>query len=833
MLRQAIICFWLLVTFSASGQQVPEYSLRALRAQLEVAKADSVRLSLLIQMSFHYLEAHKPDSVAYCAQRARRLSAVLHSEKGYADATAYLCQALLFKEDLPGASAVLQNATGPLRVRLLILFGEHYLYKPGELSANLDQAGPYLRQAQALSAALGSYHWLNESHCALAKYSFARGNLLKGKQYFMSIISDCQRANDKVNEARWWTELGIYLPATPSTYADGIAAYERGLLLYRQLHDKKKEVETLEDLAIKHYKYGRLAAAEKLFLQALELKKALKISKTYVILYHLSSINRSVGRLNKALWYGVEAIKNMEARDDKIEAILLYSNLADVYRELGQTEKSVALYRLALQHPFGRDDFYFHAISASIAHGLLKLGNSTQALHFLKTFIRQHPPVRINDQEIMEAALGDCYSATGQYSKAEQHYLAMIKLDAQAQENKDKEIRTGYSITGSQAYSIMARFYADRSRFEQARYYAQHAVSFTQEELPLSRRRDLENIFFRVELAAGNNSAASKHFEQYEALKDSIFSAAKSRQIEELQIQYETAKKEQALALLRNQGQLQQQELRQSIQMRNFSYVGMGLLLLVLGLGYNRFRLKQQSNQQLEARQAEIDLKNTVLEHLLIEKEWLLKEIHHRVKNNLQVVMSLLNSQASYLSDDTAALAAIQESQHRVQAMALIHQRLYQSEQVARIAMPFYINELVTYLRDFYDLPQPIAVELEVAPIEIDITLAVPLGLIINEAITNALKYAFPGGRPGRIRLSLHRLSAVTCQLIIEDDGVGLPPDSSPKFSHSLGMTLIHGFSRQLGGELTLSTDHGLKIMLVFSEPHLHSAPVSTDYAYH
>jgi two-component sensor histidine kinase len=185
--------------------------------------------------------------------------------------------------------------------------------------------------------------------------------------------------------------------------------------------------------------------------------------------------------------------------------------------------------------------------------------------------------------------------------------------------------------------------------------------------------------------------------------------------------------------------------------------------------------------------------------------------------------MSLLNSQAAYLADD-AALSAIQESQHRVQAMALIHQKLYQSEQVARINMLAYIEEVIDYLRDFYYRPGPVEFRLDVEPIELDVTLAVPLGLIINEAVTNAFKYAFPDGRPGTVRLSLYRLTSTTYQLIIGDDGVGLPEGYNPSRSRSLGMTLMHGFSEQLGGELTITSARGLSISLVFEEEQLTNA---------
>jgi two-component sensor histidine kinase len=217
-------------------------------------------------------------------------------------------------------------------------------------------------------------------------------------------------------------------------------------------------------------------------------------------------------------------------------------------------------------------------------------------------------------------------------------------------------------------------------------------------------------------------------------------------------------------------------------------------------------------------------------DQLLTEKEWLLKEIHHRVKNNLQVVMSLLNSQAASLQDQSA-LAAIKESQHRVQAMALIHQKLYQSESVARIPMQSYINEVVAYLHDSYDPVQPVRFNLSVEPVELDVTLAVPLGLIINEAITNAFKYAFPDGRPGSITLSLHWLQQARYLLTIKDDGVGLPSNYDPSNSRSLGMTLMHGFSNQLGGELTITSPPGLTISLAFAEEHLIPTRTPTHYA--
>jgi two-component sensor histidine kinase len=156
-----------------------------------------------------------------------------------------------------------------------------------------------------------------------------------------------------------------------------------------------------------------------------------------------------------------------------------------------------------------------------------------------------------------------------------------------------------------------------------------------------------------------------------------------------------------------------------------------------------------------------------------------------------------------------------------VQAIALIHQKLYQAEGVARIPMQDYVEEVMAYLHESHCLNQLVRLRVEVEPIELDVTQAVPLGLIINEALTNVFKYAFPGDRPGTVSLSLLRLGKATYQLTIADDGVGLPENYDPAGSRSLGMTLLHGFSEQLCGALTITSPPGLTINLVFEEEQL------------
>jgi two-component sensor histidine kinase len=204
------------------------------------------------------------------------------------------------------------------------------------------------------------------------------------------------------------------------------------------------------------------------------------------------------------------------------------------------------------------------------------------------------------------------------------------------------------------------------------------------------------------------------------------------------------------------------------------------------------------------------------LKKVLNEKEWLLREIHHRVKNNLQIVISLLNTQSAYINNKDA-MEAIQNSQHRMHAMSLIHQKLYQSDSLATIDMKWYIRELVSYMRECFDIDKIVRFLIEADELSLDVAQAVPVGLILNEAVTNSIKYAFPDNRSGTISIILQHEDDTHYTLIIADNGVGLPDDFDEDQLNSLGMNLMKGLSEQLGGTFEMNNKNGLNIQITFS----------------
>ena len=229
----------------------------------------------------------------------------------------------------------------------------------------------------------------------------------------------------------------------------------------------------------------------------------------------------------------------------------------------------------------------------------------------------------------------------------------------------------------------------------------------------------------------------------------------------------------------------------------------------------------------------------------LREKEVLLKEIHHRVKNNLQVVSSLLYLQSETITDPVV-LSMFQDSQHRVRSMALVHERLYQAQDLSRIDFSEYVLDLANHLLSSYSVnADHVRLEMEADPVALDVDTAVPCGLIINELVSNSLKHAFPnppalaadsqdiaagqqgsadqvdatGPNLGKIRIQLQLDSRGRLQLLVSDNGVGIPDGFDMHNTESLGLLLVSSLVRQLRGTLEVSTAAGTEFRISFRLP--------------
>lgn len=216
---------------------------------------------------------------------------------------------------------------------------------------------------------------------------------------------------------------------------------------------------------------------------------------------------------------------------------------------------------------------------------------------------------------------------------------------------------------------------------------------------------------------------------------------------------------------------------------------------------------------------AQLEQNEQQLQQSLEEKEILLREIYHRTKNNMLVIISMLKLQLAKLSDQQARMI-LEETENRIRAMAMVHEKLYQSENLVDIDLASYLTDLTQALTNSLLVTNHITIQTDTQPVPISIDHAVPLGLAVNEIITNSLKHGFPGEMTGTIRLTLCQRHNNMIELTIKDSGIGLPEDFSLDQPHSFGLQIAQNLiCKQLGGTITMTSEHGTQTLISFTEP--------------
>jgi two-component sensor histidine kinase len=201
----------------------------------------------------------------------------------------------------------------------------------------------------------------------------------------------------------------------------------------------------------------------------------------------------------------------------------------------------------------------------------------------------------------------------------------------------------------------------------------------------------------------------------------------------------------------------------------------------------------------------------------LAEKVVLLQEIHHRVKNNLQILISLLNLQSRYV-ESPLAVQTLQECQNRVKSMALIHEQLYQTENFAKVDLAKYIYKLIANLKNSYKSHTSIEWKVNIAPISLDLDEAISCGLIVNELISNSLKYAFPMKDRGEIQINFYQLDENYLSLSVKDNGIGIGSNIDLDNTKTLGLKLIKSLTGQLRGTVVINRDMGTEFQITFQK---------------
>jgi two-component system, sensor histidine kinase PdtaS len=778
-----------------------------------VAKYDLPKKRLLIQASSIYLfnanqGAIDADSSVVVACKAYKLPVSLAYDEGFNDGSYIIGKDLIDKGDINSVQKILSKTKGEDQIKLLLQLGSFYLFKPGTKPQDLQYAKQYIDEAVSVSNQLKIKKWQYQSALLLGKYYYQANNQPEGKKIFLQVIDKCRKQNDKKTLAEALDTYGTLLfnldPEKEKILQEAVS-------LYASLKLEEKRIENYMKITTIYFWTGKVNEAKKRLYQNLADLRKIGFTHQQFAETTITFIELGQHNIPTALYYALKSVKRMEAEKDYTFGDIFYTRLGDVYNTYGHNEEALELYKKSIkigQKTLDTGTWYKSFLSAVAALSIKK--KNEEALAYINTVTADYPPKSIFDKMLLAYARANCYGALKKYDLAEKYF---IEMDSYARQLNAPE--TFREVT--HCYASMAYFYSYINNAQKAKYYADKVLALSKANNKKYNSEIFQYSLYKIDSLNGNYLGALEHYRNVKKLSDSTHGVDKNKQIDELKIDYETANKEQKIKLLNDQDKLQKSELQKSKLLNSVSIWSLILLLVIIALLFNRYRLKQRNHAKLEIKEKEINQKNINLKHLLDEKEWLLKEIHHRVKNNLQTVISLLNSQSAYLENDMA-LSAIKNSQHRIHSMSLIHQKLYNSENISTINMPNYIKELVEYLRESFSLGQRIRFEVKVDPLELDVAHAVPLGLILNEAITNSIKYAFPEDRTGMIYITLETKAENEYLLTISDNGIGFDLNLSNSKTNSFGMSLIKGLTDDLDGKLTIENNNGTILKIEFSQ---------------
>jgi len=711
------------------------------------------------------------------------------------------------------ANAIRKNLSSSkmdtVRVNLLLSYGRYYLNKPGEFKNDLDSALLLGAEGRNLSYALHYNPGIGRSllldgqiYREAGQHDLAWKTNERALAFFMA-----HKMPFETGEA--YRAAAVFFDVSGDGLDKKITYTEKAISLMEQKGNSIELAYALQDLGDYYQLKDEWTKSIKVLQKALDVYNAVGYKQIQGVTNLLGFVYHRNGQDTLALKYGLLAVKVAESvHDNGMQLCTVYNRLAITYYDLKKNELSLYYYQKAeaIAEKY-KDAGSIQQIKFNLAVLLRRLNKPEKSLIELKELVKQSPPVE------KDLVITTAYLFANIYMDLKQFPQAMYYIDSLGKLRKKYPKEISYAMYFNKA---PVRYYFETKQFAKAYKYLVSNDSLVKLNHSPTAHMENELYWSRVDSALDNFPSALAHYKLYKMVSDSNKSELLRKQLGELQLQFDVEHKDQHIAMLTQQSQLQENRIRIESIYRKVFIGGLAVLFVFLALVYSRYLIKTRNNIIMERKQGEINSQNELLKNLVNEKEWLLKEIHHRVKNNLQIVISLLNTQSAFLENEDA-LSAIKNSQHRMHAMSLIHQRLYQTDNLGAIDVVSYIRELIDYLKQSFGPNQQIDYLLDLAPMKLDVAEAVPLGLILNEAICNAIKYAFGPGKRGEIKVILKEIYQDRYLLKITDNGIGLPDNFDIMESKSLGMSLMQGLTDQLGGVFTIEYENGLSISVEFS----------------
>lgn len=511
---------------------------------------------------------------------------------------------------------------------------------------------------------------------------------------------------------------------------------------------------------------------------------------------HIAVCEDIKGNSVEAIRQFIYAIKLFEEQNDTNKIAQCYSQMGISYFFQYQYENAQLYYQKAI-------DLYLKTKNIKELAGVL----INQGIVY--TYINKYDEAEKNylkalsiyKEENNIAGLSPTYNSLAKIYFAKQDFEKAIEY---YKESEKYSIKSNNSFNLISTYNSLAIVYKELKKYNEAKAYSEKSITISKQIGALEREMFCHETMADVLFDMGDYKNAFESFKNYSAIKDSIFTSDKNDAIAEMQAKFDVEKNQQKVKEIEFQKQIDDES---NARKQLLLIITIAVILISLVFTILLFRNKQKVNTLLQQ-------KNAAIQENLEQKEVMMGEVHHRVKNNLQMVSSILDLQARDLKDEKS-MRVIEDSLSRINAISLIHQRLYQSDNIRGIKINTYIQELAfDILKNFSASVNTIPIDLKcnVDDLNIDLEFAIPIGLITAELITNACKYAFTDISNPEIVLSLIKQNEIL-ELTVTDNGIG--KENQTEHGTSFGTKLIKSLCRKLRADITeTSSEKGTSIQL-------------------
>lgn len=564
------------------------------------------------------------------------------------------------------------------------------------------------------------------------------------------------------------------------TYDSANYYYRKALRYNTRVNNSRRLAENLNNMGVLYFKTNLLDSSIYYYQQALtEYEQLRDTLNTTVIEVNLGMLYKEKGLYEKSLEFLLNASRKLEKMEPSAHLAACYNTIGNVYSKIGELPSALTFHYRSVEVKQRIGSQNGLAVSYNnIGNVYLLLNQNDSALNNFRKSLEIKRLLKDKSGEGSSLNnMGDVMVKMDKLREAEGLYRQALAIRLSTDD------KVGQVITRNN----LAHVYFLDGNLEDAEYELKRSERLAASMGLLQHLKDNYESQVKLYKQKKEYDEALDYSEQLLVIKDSLLSLEKTQSLAEMQTRYESLKKEDRISLLEKEGLLQAVEIdRKQIWIRSL-FLAMVLIFIIGVLVYYNFRMVRKNKMRIEI---------------------LLKELHHRVKNNLQILSSLLSLQSQQLTDDTA-IKAVKSSESRINAMALIHRKLYTVDQNRTVDIKEYITELIEYLVYSYGYHERnLKLDLEINEISIDVDKAIPLGLILNELISNAFKHAYENQPNPKLKINLAHPDLHGLDIQIQDNGGGFPA-MDEKQRKTFGMKIVTTLIKELKGSLDVKSENG------------------------